>query len=327
MSQKNTIQVGISSCLLGKNVRFNGSHKRSQYCVEQLSEWVEYKPVCPEVEIGMGIPREPIRLVEMSGQIRVRNVTDHSQDYTDQLTSLAESKFDSFKDLSGFVWMQKSPSCGLFGVKVYNENGMPGPDPDQGAFAKKVERLYPNLPMEEAGRLNDAVLRENFLTRVFAHAVWRRSVHKDPKPQSLVEFHTQYKFLLQARSEKHYRELGRLVAEAGKGEIKALCEQYFELFMYCLKQRANPGDHVNVMQHLLGFIKNDIDHATKHSILNLIQLYHDGLLDLLVPLTMIRHYAEKLEVKYLLNQKYLTPYPQRFEKYNQAQFKEKYFIS
>lgn len=327
MSQKSTIKVGISSCLLGKNVRYNGSHKRSQYCVEELSEWVEYKPVCPEVEIGMGIPREPIRLVHMDGQVRVRNVKDHSQDYTDQLTDLATSKSSSFSDLSGFIWMQKSPSCGLFGVKVYHENGMPGPDPDQGAFAKRVAEMHPNLPMEEAGRLNDAALRENFLTRVFAHAVWRESMLTNPTAKALVDFHTRYKFLLQVRSEKHYRELGRMVGGAGSGDIQSLSDAYFELFMHCLKQRANPGDHVNVMHHLLGFIKNDIDHATKHSILNLIKLYQDGVVELLVPITLIRHYAELLKVDYLLNQKYLTPYPQRFQKYNQAQFKEKYFIS
>ncbi len=326
MSQVKKIKLGISSCLLGNHVRYNGSHKRSKYCVEALSEWFDYRPICPEVETGMGIPREPIRLVERSGQIRVLNVTDHSQDYTDQLTALADRRAQNFDDLDGFIFMQKSPSCGLFGVKVYNDNGMPGPDPDQGAFAKRMTQLFPDLPMEEAGRLNDAGLRENFLTRVFAHAEWRKEMFP-PSAKALVAFHTRYKFLLQVRSEKHYRELGQMVSQAGKGDINELAEQYFGLFMYCLKQRANPNDHVNVMYHLLGFIKNDLDHTSKHSILNLIKLYQQGTLELLVPLTMIKHYVEKYRVDYLLKQKYLSPYPQQFERYNEEQFKNKYFIS
>ncbi|WP_154222351.1 DUF523 and DUF1722 domain-containing protein [Marinicella rhabdoformis] len=325
MSKK--ITLGISSCLLGKSVRFNGSHKRSAYCVEELSEWFDYKPVCPEVEIGMGIPREPIRLVQQGDDIRVKNVTDHSNDFTDDLVALADKRVADFADLDGFIFMQKSPSCGLFGVKVYNENGMPGPDPDQGAFAKRIQKAYPLMPMEEAGRLNDAVLRENFLTRVFAHAEWKEDVLAKPLPKSLVAFHTKYKYLLQVRSEKHYRELGQLVAKAGSEPFDELSSAYFALFMFALSQRAVPGDHVNVMQHMLGFIKNDLDHASKHSILNLIDLYQNGDVELLVPLTLLKHYIEKFNVEYLINQKYLSPFPQSFDQFNQAQFKNKYFIS
>ena len=325
MSKK--ITLGISSCLLGKSVRFNGSHKRSAYCVEELSEWFDYKPVCPEVEIGMGIPREPIRLVQKGEGIRVKNVTDHSKDFTDELVALAEKKVDDFADLDGFIFMQKSPSCGLFSVKVYNENGMPGPDPDQGAFAKKIQQAYPLMPMEEAGRLNDTVLRENFLTRVFAHAEWKEEVLANPLPKALVAFHTKYKYLLQVRSEKHYRELGQLVAKAGSQPFDELSKEYFALFMFALTQRAVPGDHVNVMHHMIGFIKNDLDHASKHSILNLIGLYQKGDVELLVPLTLLKHYIEKFDVTYLINQKYLSPFPQSFDHFNQAQFKNKYFIS
>lgn len=303
------IKVGISACLLGEPVRFNGSHKNSVFCNEVLSQWFEYVPICPEVEIGMGIPREPIRLVNENNQIRVKNVTDHSRDYTDQLHQLADQKAPELDDLCGYIFMQKSPSCGVFRVKVYNENGIPEVNPSMGAFAHQLKQHYPLLPMEEAGRLNDIRLRENFIIRVFANQDWRDNVLATPEPKHLVAFHTRYKFLLQAHSEAHYRKLGQLVAEAGTQPIVNILQEYFELFTECLTAVAKINNHVNVLLHIFGFLKTKVPTEVKHSILNLIERYKDQKVHLIVPITMLKHYVELYQIEYLLNQKYLSPYP------------------
>jgi len=303
------IKVGISACLLGQPVRFNGSHKNSAFCNQVLSEWFEFVPVCPEVEIGMGIPREPIRLVNENGQIRVKNVTDHSRDYTDQLKQLADHRAPELRDLCGYIFMQKSPSCGVFRVKVYNQNGMPETEPGMGAFAQQLKNHYPLLPMEEAGRINDIRLRENFIIRVFANHDWKTHVLADPQPKNLVAFHTRYKFLLQAHSEAHYRKLGQLVAEAGVQPFDEIATQYFMLFTECLTHVAKVNNHVNVLLHMLGFLKSKIPSEVKMSIIKLIERYKEQKIHLIVPITMLKHYVELYQIEYLMNQKYLSPYP------------------
>ncbi len=242
----NKIKVGISACLLGQPVRFNGSHKNSPFCSQVLSAWFEFVPICPEVEIGMGIPREPIRLVNENNQIRVKNVTDQTHDYTDQLHALADQRAPELNDLCGYIFMQKSPSCGVFSVKVYNQNGLPETNPAMGAFAYKLKQHYPLLPMEEAGRINDIRLRENFIIRVFANHDWRQHVLADPVAKNLVAFHARYKLLLQAYSETHYRQLGRIVADADVKPKEKNLAAYFSLFTECLSLVAKINNHVKV---------------------------------------------------------------------------------
>jgi len=303
------IKVGISACLLGQPVRFNGSHKNSPFCSQVLTEWFDYVPICPEVEIGMGVPREPIRLVREDQQIRVKNVTDQSRDYTEQLHDFADSKAPELKDLCGYIFMQKSPSCGVFRVKVYNLNGIPEVEPATGAYVHQLKKHLPHLPMEEAGRLNDVRLRENFIIRVFANQDWQQNVLAAPEPKNLVAFHTRYKFLLQAHSEQHYRQLGQLVATAGVTPMEELLDQYIAGFMSCLSTVAKVGNHVNVMLHMLGFLKKELPADVKASLLNLIERYQEQAVHLIVPLTLLRHYVELYEIDYLLEQKYLSPYP------------------
>jgi uncharacterized protein YbgA (DUF1722 family)/uncharacterized protein YbbK (DUF523 family) len=303
------IKVGISACLLGQPVRFNGSHKNSAFCSQVLAEWFEFVPVCPEVEIGMGIPREPIRLVKENQQIRVKNVTDHSRDYTDQLKQLADQRAPELADLCGYIFMQKSPSCGVFRVKIYSPDGMPIPEAGMGAFAEQLKAHYPLLPMEEAGRINDIRLRENFIIRVFANHDWRTHVLSEPLPRNLVAFHTRYKFLLQAHSEKHYRQLGQLVADAGKQPIDDILQRYFTVFTECLSHVAKVNNHVNVLLHMLGFLKSKVPGEVKLSIIRLIERYKEQKIHLIVPITMLKHYVELYQIEYLLNQKYLSPYP------------------
>lgn len=303
------IKVGISACLLGQPVRFNGSHKNAPFCSQVLTEWFDFVPICPEVEIGMGVPREPIRLVNENNQIRVKNVTDQSRDYTDQLHALADQKVPELDDLCGYIFMQNSPSCGVFRVKVYNQNGNPDSNPSMGAFAYQLKQHYPLLPMEEAGRLNDIQLRENFIIRVFANRDWQQHVLDKPQAKNLVAFHTRYKFLLQAHSETQYRQLGRIVADAGVKDIHAIMAEYFNLFTTCLSHLAKPNNHVNVMLHIMGFLKTELPAPVKQSILKLIDRYKEKKVHLIVPITMLRHYVEIYQIEYLMQQKYLSPYP------------------
>jgi len=301
------IKVAISACLLGQPVRYNGGHKHAPFCTQVLSQWFEFVPICPEVEIGMSVPREPIRLVMEEGRVRAKNVTDQSQDYTDKLAQLATAKIPELADVCGYIFMQKSPSCGLFRVKAYLPTGMPHNEPQTGIYAKVIDDALPLLPKEEAGRLNDMPLRENFIIRVFATDAWRREVLTNKTPGALVEFHRRYKFLLQAHSEVMYRELGRLVARANEGET--IRHDYFRLFMQCLAKPAEINSHVNVLYHLLGFLKNSLGSEAKASIIKTIEQYQQQKVFLMTPLTMMRHYAEVHHINYLLEQVYLQPYP------------------
>src|SRR5690606_11184084 len=297
----------ISACLLGQPVRYNGGHKHAPFCTQVLSQWFEFVPICPEVEIGMSVPREPIRLVMEEGRVRAKNVTDQSQDYTDKLAQLATAKIPELADVCGYIFMQKSPSCGLFRVKAYLPTGLPHNVPQTGIYAKLIDDALPLLPEEEAGRLNDMPLRENFIIRVFATDAWRREVLTNKTPGALVEFHRRYKFLLQAHSEVMYRELGRLVARANEGET--IRHDYFRLFMQCLAKPAEINSHVNVLYHLLGFLKNSLGSEAKASIIKTIEQYQQQKVFLMTPLTMMRHYAEVHHINYLLEQVYLQPYP------------------
>ena len=305
----NKIKVAISACLLGEKVRYNGQHKQSPFCVNVLSQWFDFLPICPEVEIGMGIPREPIHLVCTENGIRAQNISDHSEDYTDALADLAEQKRDTLADVSGYIFMQKSPSCGAFRVKVYHPNGMPIQGSTAGIYAERVQSNHPQLPIEEAGRLNDTHLRENFITRVYAVHDWQQTVLKNPSPKALVDYHMRYKYLLFAHSDQKYRELGRLVADAGSDDLAQLLDDYHALFMDALSRPASLKKHINVMYHVLGYMKRQLQPDAKQEIIEVIERYRQKAVNLIVPLTLLKHYVNLHKVEYMQQQKYLSPYP------------------
>ncbi|WP_395376974.1 YbgA family protein [Marinicella sp. W31] len=307
MSQK--IKVAISACLLGQKVRYNGQHKQSAFCVRVLSEWFDFLPICPEVEIGMGIPREPIHLVQTEQGIRAQNISDHSEDYTDALAALAEQKKSQLQDVCGYIFMQKSPSCGAFRVKIYHPNGNPIQGSSAGIYADRVISNHPQLPVEEAGRLNDTHLRENFITRVYANHEWQQTVMQNPTPQALVDFHMRHKYLLFAHAVEKFRELGRLVAAAGQEDLEVLLDQYHTLFMQCLSKPASLKNHINVMYHVLGYMKRELQPDAKKEIIDVIERYRQKAVNLIVPLTLLKHYVNVYQIDYMQQQKYLSPYP------------------
>jgi uncharacterized protein YbgA (DUF1722 family)/uncharacterized protein YbbK (DUF523 family) len=303
------LRVGVSSCLLGSTVRFDGGHKRDHFLVEDLGPYVEFVPVCPEVESGLPIPRPTLRL---SGEVDAPRLVfgDSGEDYTDRLEAWAKVKLDAIAgiDLCGYVLKSDSPSCGLERVKVYNPHGMPSKR-GRGIFAAALKRRLPLLPVEEEGRLHDAKLRETFVESIFAYRRWRDLVEEGVTVARLVDFHRVHKYLLLAHSPEHYSSLGRLVAGGKKLGKAELAERYGTGFMEAFARQASRGRHFNVLQHMAGYFKDDLDAASREELHRTLEDYRTGLLPLVVPVTLLRHHVRVREVTYLRDQIYLSPHP------------------
>lgn len=317
---QNLIPVGISRCLLGEEVRYNGGHKLSRYCRDHLANYFEYRDTCPEVEIGLGIPREPMRLVEhgseQHSEIRVLEIKDRSKDHTDALASLAETKAEELKPLCGFIFMQNSPSCGAYRVKVYHPNGNVQHTNGRGAFAQRVMETMPWLPVEEAGRLMDAQLRENFVTRVFVLHEWQALQGEELSRKQIIDFHSKHKYLLMAHSQKHYRLLGKLLARAGKYAIPVLAIRYRNILMHGLREIAGRKGNANALQHMQGYLKDKLAKEVKADLTQVIESYRLGDVPLIAPLTLLRHYAE-LAGDYYAGQSFLAAHPKELGLNNQ----------
>ncbi|MGD2145492.1 MAG: DUF523 and DUF1722 domain-containing protein [Anaerolineae bacterium] len=305
-----TIRLGVSTCLMGENVRYDGGHKRDRYLINTLGQFVEWVPVCPEVEIGLPVPREAMRLVGDPEDPRLVTIKT-GKDYTDRMQSWAVERLEELAStkLHGFVFKSRSPSSGLYRVKVYSEQGMPS-RLGTGIFAHEVVRRFPLLPVEEEGRLHDLGLRENFIERVFAYARFTCLLKADPTPGGIVAFHTAHKLTMMAHSPETYQEMGRLVARAGDLAWPELAERYGGLLMEGLEVMATPGKHTNVLQHLMGFLKRHITSSDKQELLRLIEDYRLALLPLIVPLTLLKHHLQRYPVADWVHQQvYLNPYP------------------
>lgn len=303
-----TLRIGISTCLLGENVRFDGGHKKDPFLTQTLSPFVEWVPVCPEVEMGMSIPREAIRLVGQPDNPRLvttRTGIDHSEG----MRRFTEKRLRELEamNLSGYVLKKDSPSCGMERVRVYNEGG--AVRTGVGVFARGLMNHFPLLPVEEEGRLYDPALRDNFIERAFCYWRWQNLERGRVSRGALVAFHAAHKYLLMAHSPKHYTELGRWVAAAKDRSSALLRSRYGELLMEALKVKATRRKHVNVLQHMLGFFKEHLSAVEKQEMLGLLEDYRREWTPLIVPITMIRHYVAKYNVQYLADQVYLNPHP------------------
>ena len=312
------LRIGISSCLLGEEVRYDGQHKLNRFLRDTLGEYVEYVPVCPEVECGLPTPREAMRLVGDPASPRLVTIKT-GRDLTDQMLQWASGRLEALEaeNLSGFIFKSKSPSSGMERVKVYDKNSVPH-KVGSGLFAAAFMRHFPTLPTEEDGRLNDPGLRENFIERIFVMGRWRELLAGRASLGELVEFHTRHKLLLLAHSTKHYREMGKLVAE-GKGQDHAeLLSRYQALLMEGLKLKATPAKNANVLQHLLGYFKKQLSADEKQELVELIERYRQGYIPLVVPVTLIAHFVRKYQQPYLMQQIYLNPHPLELQLRNHA---------
>ncbi|MBB3103353.1 YbgA family protein [Azomonas macrocytogenes] len=302
------IKIAISACLLGEPVRYNGGHKESRLCTQTLARHFDFVPVCPEVAIGLGTPRESIRLVGDPENPRAQGTLHHEHDVTEPLAEYGRHMAGQLRDVCGYILMQKSPSCGMERVKVYQENGYSS-DSASGIYAQAFRGASPDLPMEEDGRLNDPVLRENFLARVFAYARWQQLLSLGLTRKAVLDFHSSYKFQLLAHDPRQYRQLGRLLASIGEQPIDQIGPHYFSLLMQALKKTATRGTHANVLQHMSGYLKQFLDPGDRREIQNLIAQYHQGTVPLVVPLTLLKHHLRKHPDPYLGQQAYLQPHP------------------
>jgi uncharacterized protein YbgA (DUF1722 family)/uncharacterized protein YbbK (DUF523 family) len=311
------IKVGISACLLGENVRYDGGHTLDPFLAGNLGQYVRFVPVCPEVECGLPVPREPMRLEGDPEHPRL--VTRQSRiDHTERMLTWAGRRMEELvrEELAGFVFKSRSPSSGMERVKVYTGSGMVRKG--VGLFARELMRRLPLLPVEEEGGLQDPGLRENFIERLFVYRRWLHLLRDKPSRGGLVEFHTDHKLLVMAHSPAHYRELGRLVARAAEHDREALFAAYERLLMTALRLRATPRKNANVLQHLMGFFKKQLSAAEKQELQEVIDQYRREILPLIVPVTLINHYVRQYGEPYLARQWYLHPHPVELKLRNHA---------
>lgn len=303
------IPVGISRCLLGDNVRYDGGHKLDRFLRDTLGQYVEWVPVCPEVECGLSIPREAMHLEgdpENPRLVTIRTKTDH----TARMKEWAAKRLEELagKGLIGFVFKSDSPSSGMKAVKVYNENGQNPRKTGVGIFAREFMKRFPHLPVEEEGRLHDPGLRENFIERLFVFKRWQDFLAK-PSRGGLIDFHTDHKLLVMAHSPKTLTELGRLVAAAKGTPPAQLYQSYLTVLMQGLEQLATVKKNTNVLQHIAGYFKKTLSADERAELKEVIDHYHDGYVPLVVPIVLLQHYVRKYDEPYLKRQYYLNPHP------------------
>jgi len=301
------IPVGISSCLLGEEVRFDSGHKNNSYINKTLGIYFDFKLFCPEVTIGLGIPREPIRLVEENNQIKCLGTKTTTLDVTKKLTECADQQKHWHANIFGYILKKDSPSCGMERVKVYKNN-----HPERsgkGLYAQKLMQNFPNLPVEEEGRLGDPVLRENFIKRVFIYERWHQMCQKGLNIATLTKFHAQHKLILMSHDQNKVRDLGRKLSEITPQSITDFAQKYETDLMKLLKIKTTRKSNVNVLQHIQGYLKTYLDRDNKKELTDVIEQYRLGYLPLIVPITLLKHHFMKHPDKYISDSYYINPHP------------------
>ncbi len=310
-------KIGVSSCLLGNEVRFDGGHKHDRYITGTLGNYMTFVPVCPEVECGLPIPREAMRLTGDPQDPKL--VTSKTGiDHTERMTSWAKKRVVQLEQesLCGFIFKNRSPSSGMERVKVYDRNNSPRAI-GVGIFARIFMEHFPLLPVEEEGRLHDILLRENFIESIFVYRRWR-DVAAAPTSAALVDFHTRHKLLLMSHSEKHCRMMGKLIAQAGVLEVSELLSSYQDSLMAAMRLKPTLNKHVNVLMHMMGYFKKRLSADEKQELLTILDRFHQGLVPLIVPITLLNHYIRKFNEPYLQSQYYLNPHPLELKLRNHA---------
>ncbi len=310
LRESQPLRLGISRCLLGEPVRYDGGHKRDQFLVDILGKHVEWVPVCPEVEAGFGTPRESMRLVDDLAEPRLITIRS-GNDNTNVMRRYAKTRLQDLQslNLSGYVFKKNSPSCGAQRVRVYTREGQ-GIGNGKGIFANAFQHMFPLVPIEEEDRLQDERLRENFIERVFGYHRWQsHTMNGRLSKRALVSFHTSQKYLLLAHSRHHFHKLGQLLANAQPCTPRQLATLYGQLFMKALAVKTTVRKHRNVLQHLAGLLKRQLNEIARVELHEVIHDYHQGLVPLSVPITLIRHYVKIFDIPYLQDQTYLNPHP------------------
>ena len=303
------IRLGISSCLLGAKVRFDGGHKLDRFLTETLGNYVEYVPVCPEVEVGLPTPRDSLRLIGEPESPRLI-FPKTGEDITERMTVWAKERVKQLEkeDLCGFVFKAKSPSSGMERVRIYDKNGVPNKT-GVGLFAGIFMEHFPLLPVEEEGRLHDPRLRETFIENIFVLKRWRETLAQGKTARNLVDFHTRHKYLIMARSIESYRLMGKLVAKSGDLKAENLYQDYLEMLLKSLRLKATVAKHINVLQHIFGYFKKELSADEKQEVISIFESYRALQIPLIVPITLLNHFVRKYKQPYLQQQVYLHPHP------------------
>ena len=312
------IKLGVSTCLMGEDVRYDGGHKLDRFIRDTLGQYVDFVPVCPEVECGMPVPREAMRLVGDPEAPRLVTIKT-KKDLTEQMLKWAEIRVQELEkeNLCGYIFKSNSPSSGMERVKVYNDKGMPEKK-GVGLFARVFKTHFPLLPTEDEGRLHDPLLRENFIESIFALKRWRETKAEKISTGHLVDFHTRHKLQIMSHSVQDYRAMGKLVAQGRKVPLKDLYDQYEVLLLNALRLKCTVKKHTNVMQHMMGYFKKQLTADEKQELLDVIFDYHQGITPLIVPITLFNHYVRKYGEPYLKQQTYLNPHPTALKLRNHA---------
>jgi uncharacterized protein YbgA (DUF1722 family)/uncharacterized protein YbbK (DUF523 family) len=306
-----SIQLGISACLAGDKVRYNGGHTQSRLCLDLLSQCFTFVSFCPEVEAGFGTPRPTMRLIGNPESPQLVFSNDSTSDLTAQLAHGFEKKLPKMSHLNGYILMKNSPSCGLERIKVFQPNGHPHQIRTAGVFAKALKEQYPLMPIEEEGRLHDDKLFDNFLLRVYAYSNFRKEVLEVPSLHNLITFHSRYKYLLMAHNQEKYRALGRLLGSKTSVPLATLINSYFCDFIEALSKPASRKNHTNTLFHILGYLKGNLTSVAREHIIEIIHNYNKGLTPLTTPLTLLKHHLMQHGSTYIQQQRYLEPYPEK----------------
>ena len=303
------IKIGISSCLLGEKVRYDGGHRLDRYITDTLGHYFEWFPVCPEVEYGLPVPRESMHLIGDTASPRLVTVRT-GVDHTEGMKKWAEDKLRQLEkeDLCGFIFKSKSPSSGIGGIKVYTSSGMPN-NKGTGIFGGAFMHYFPLIPVIDDGRLHNPNLRENFIEQVLIYKRWNTFIKNGLKIKDLIVFHTNLKLLIFSHSPKHYSTLGKLVAQAKKYKPDVLYSEYIRILMEGLRLPATIKKNTNVLLHIAGYFKKQLSSEDKRELLEVIDQYHKGYIPLIVPIVLINHYVRKFDEPYLKMQFYLNPHP------------------
>ena len=299
--------IAISSCLVGNKVRYDGGSKTFKWATTVLSEYADFHPYCPEMEIGLPAPRKTIRLIDVNNQIELKTNAQSDDDLSGKMKELFEKTQNNFKDKDGIIVTVNSPSCGMERVKLYGENGMLINKQSVGVFTNELMKKYPLIPIEENGRLQDKAILKNFLERLFAYKKFKLDVLEAPTPAKLIQFHSEHKYQIMAHSNVAYKQLGQLTANISKKSIDGYFE-YFAIFMNAMKTIPTPGQHSNVLNHIQGYFKKELNKDEKQELCSLIEQYQSNIIDILAPVTLLIHFCRKYPNEYLAKQSYFKPY-------------------
>lgn len=304
-------KIGIGACLVGRKVRYNGESKRKNPHIEKLRDYTDILPFCPEVGIGMGVPRESVRLVGELGSERIMDTATQSIDYTEPMRAYAAQVIATNPELAGYILVKGSPSCGFGRVKRYNDEGNVVLNDAAGVFTQALRKLDPLLPLEEDGRLHDAALRENFAARVYTYHDWKSFRLQPLSHHGLIQFWSRYKYLLMSHHVPAYKQVGRLLANAKARALEETAGLFIKLLMSGLAKVATRKSHTNVLQHIRGYLKRNLEQPQKQEMDSLIMQYSSGQIPLVVPLTLLRHHFLRHESEYIARQVYMQPYPEQ----------------